>query len=437
MIKKMARKSEFDYNKYMEFNCIITYLNGSIGSKSNVIGNDTTLEEKLKNKPLSSYLRGVVIFFEVYIVDSEVINKFPSLKGITLPNEIIDFYNENRTDQVKVGELKQCVEEYIIWLSNKFPRKNGTFGLGDTTAQNYQAQLRGFLSHNHVMLKFKNYDSVSQTKKVHDRYSVGYDELKAIGDKCIEYAGDFEFKTILKWLRISGLGSKELFILKMIDLRNKNWKKDYVRIDKTRQKTGVKFTTFLYGEVKEDVMKLIEINKNKNDEDFLFGEIDQSRTRVYNNIERKFKRVYKKVIEELFPQYLKAERSIFTLHKYRHLFQTICSSLRVPKFLENRFVAHKQEKLENSYILDKDFLVEFKKIQEEINGIQESSTYEEYRERMLKEMLESMTNKGRRQSVYKKNRDKTPEEIKQLNSQIKMDIFMQTLINTLKSEDII
>ncbi len=408
----MARIKNGKWLKWLEYDTIKTYLNGSIGSKSSEIGSNVTLEQKINDVNLTNYLKGVEVFLKEY---SDKFNE---------PYELVDTFNEIRADKKKVNEYKQHIEAYIVWLNNER-------GLSAKTSQNYQAHLRGFLTWNNINLKFRNYDVTSETAKMYDKFSIGFDELKQIGDKVISYVTDFDLKLLLQWLRISGLGSKELLILKFRDLRYKDYSKTFVRIDKTRKKTGVKFTTFIYGEVKEQVQKYLNLNKDKDDDDYLFGEPNQT----YINMEKRFRRSYNRVITQEFPQYKDTEKSIFTMHKYRHIIQTICVMLRIPKHHENIFVAHKQTQgLERDYVLEKDLLESFKLIQEELFEIRESSKREEIEKEIIENITQALLNRGKRKSIFNKFELASEDDRKDFSNEIRMNFVVEKLIQSAKEE---
>jgi len=438
--------------KWLEFESIRIYLNGSIGSKSDVIGDNLTLEDKVKNVNLGQSLTGISIFLNEY---SEMFN---------YPQEIIAHYNDIRTSSKDIAEFKKHIEDFTIWLKNEKLRMRGRDaapkevrdlvgkipyseiaakfeildawkGVSPGTAINYQAQLRGFLSWNDINLKFKNYDEMSETAKEHDKYDIKYDELFEMGKLVIDYAPDLDLRLLLRWLRNSGLGSKEVLLYQMKDLRHKNWKKSKVRIDKVRKKTGVKYTSFLKGDFKDDIEKYInnEENRAKAEDDWLF-DAGLSRSRAYNNLERRFKRAYERMIDEHYPQLKDAERSIFTMHKYRHLIQTLCESLRIPKYIEDRLVAHKSEKLEKRYLVEKDIGEYYDMIYDAIHGYTESSTREEIKEEIRQEIMDALFNRGAAKSEYKKSKTLTPEQIEKLNSNIKTQIMVEELISVAKNE---
>lgn len=419
---------------WTEFECIKNYLINSIGSKSSQIDSNRSYEEIIKTVNLSNSLLGIEVFFKEFLKDSDVQKRF----GLSFdyPHEILDYYNEIRSDLKKVNNLKQCIEYFIMWLKTKKVKKNGVVGLGKTTATAYQAQLRGFLSWNHVNLKFKNYNEETAISEEYDKFSIGYEELMQFAKTMIEYAPDFELTTICKWLYDSGLGIREILEIRMLDLRHKDFSKEYVRIDHKRVKTGVKFTTFLYGKTKEDVITLMNLpeNKEKAEEDYLFGDKGAKISQTYNNLERKFKRAYMKMISEKFPQYMDADKTLFTFHKFRKLFISACKALRIPQYIEDRFVAHKVKGLDRNYTVENELLDYFKKIQEELHGVRESSTREEIKKEIIANLTDALLNRGRRIAEHKKHSNMNEEEREKLSSKIQFDVLTQELINVAKQE---
>ena len=429
------------WKKLLEYESIKTYLNGSIGSKSKAIGESLTLEEKVKNVRLSQYLLGVDNFikgYSTYMFENE---QFP--RNFNECYEFLDYIEEVRgsDDRSLWNKLLRYLDDYTVWLKE-------VRGLSGKTAINYQAQLRGYLNWNGAGIKLQTKEELSEVSKEQGNYSFdNLEKLLEFGKKVIEYAPDFELKTLLNWMLRSGLGKAEIMYLKMKDLRNKDLDQEFVEISKTRKKTGVTFITFIYGDLKRDIQKLMEYqhkdkkgnntlnNKDKGDKDYLFGE-NPDRLQNDNNFDRRFSRAYKKCVQQEFPQYLKAKRKLFTMHKYRHVFETICDELRVPKSVENFFVGHKQFGTDKSYKKkNKRMQKDFKKIQEFIFGIKESSTREEIKAEIIKDFTEALLNKGKRVNEFKRYENATTQEEKEaFSNQVKMNFFLEKIINIAKSD---
>ena len=292
-----TRQKNGKWLKWLDFTEIRTYLSGSINSKKATIGNNSTLEGKVKSVNLTNYLRGL----EVYLSDyCDFANN---------PNELIEYYEGLRkiNDKEGLGRFKQNIEDFIVWLKNDF-------GKSATTSQNYQAHVRGFLSWNNIELKFRNYNEQSEKAKRKARLSIDYYKEKEIGYKIVGYVKDFNLKLILTWMRISGLGSKELYKLTFEDLRYLDWKKELVRIDQNREKTGIFFTTYIYGDVKRDIMKYLAINEEIKDSEYIMCE---SPEKAYHRYEKMFSTAYKNLEEQEYHE-LAGKKKIFTMHYYRN-----------------------------------------------------------------------------------------------------------------------
>ncbi|GAH13079.1 unnamed protein product, partial [marine sediment metagenome] len=120
--------------------------------------------------------------------------------------ELIHYYQDLRktNDNEGLKDFKQHIEDYIIWLKNKK-------GLSGTTAMNYQAHLRGFLKWNDIIIKFKNYDERSEKAMRKAKYSIDFYKELEMAKKLIGYVKNYNLKMCMKWMLISGLGSKEIF----------------------------------------------------------------------------------------------------------------------------------------------------------------------------------------------------------------------------------
>ena len=255
--------------------------------------------------------------------------------------------------------LQQNVENYIIWLKRDF-------GKSGTTAMNYQAHLRGFLKWNDIIIKFKNYDERSEKAMRKAKFSIDFYKELEMAKKLIGYVKNYNLKMAMKWMLISGLGSKEIFSFTYGDLRYLNYSNGLVRIDASRTKTGIDFTTFLYGEVKELIQKYLEMNKNAEDGDFWMNEEPK---KAYHRFEKMFSNAYRNMVKQEYPELKSAKKKLFTLHSYRNIFITICRDLRVPLHMENKFVGHSDNRLTHAYASAKDLLKNFKMIQDELFGV--------------------------------------------------------------------
>jgi len=288
---------------YLEFNSVKAYLSGSINSKKSKISNEVSFEEKINKVNLTNYLRGLEVFLNEYCTFANN------------PFELIKYYEDMRKVDDKEGltAFKQNIEDYIVWLKNER-------GLSGTTAMNYQAHLRGFLKWNDIIFKFKNYDEKSEKAVVKAKFSIDYYKELEMSKKIIGYVKNYNLKMLMKWLSISGLGSKEILSFKYGDLRYLDFTKDLVRIDAVRLKTGVNFTTYLYGEIKDLVKKYLEMNRDGDDSDNWFNEEPEG---AYHRYEKMFSNAYKNMIEQEYPELKSAKRKVFTLHSYRSLFVTV------------------------------------------------------------------------------------------------------------------
>ncbi len=409
--------------KYLDFIEVRNYLNGSINSKNAKIGNSINLEEKIAKVNLTNYLKGLEVFINEYAISPEFKEDFSY--DIRCPSDIISIYEKSRTNNEEVAKFTQMVESYIVWLKEKANHSG-------TTATNYQAHLRGFLKWNNVAIKFRNYSEKSEKSKERMKLGIGFEELKSMSFKVLSYVSDFELKLLMQWLQISGLGSKEVININwgMIRPLFKNCaNKDFIRIDSDRQKTGADFTTFAYGAVKDLIIKHIENNRDKIDSDKIFG---NDTTNVYMNFQRRFRTAYDNMIDAEFPQY-KSEKALFTLHGYRSVFITICAILRVPKPIENRFVAHEGDNLE-AYWLESDLLKSFKMVQEELFGVTESSKDEEIEKRIIENLTQTLLNKGKRKTIFNKFEEATETERNSFENEVKMGYLVEKLLQTAKDE---
>ena len=223
-----GRKKNGKWKSYLEFQSIRTYLDGAIDSKKSTIGKSSNLEQKIANVSLTNYLRGIEVYLTEYCEFAKT------------PYELLKYYDEIRrsNNTEKLTHFKQNIENYIVWLKNEK-------GLSGATSQNYQAHLRGFLSWNNVVLKFRNYNERSDKAKHKSKFGIDSQIEMEMGKKIIGYVKDYKLKLFLSWMQISGLGSKELYSLKFDDLRYLDWESEMVRVDKNREKSGIFYTNFI------------------------------------------------------------------------------------------------------------------------------------------------------------------------------------------------
>jgi len=406
----MARQRNAKWLGWLNFLSIKNYLNGSIQSKSSKIGSNATLEEKCDSVNLTNYLKGVEVFLKEYT------NEFNE------PSEIIDHYKEIRDNDEALARFKQLVENYIVWLKE-------TKGLSANTSQNYQAHLRGFLKWNNIIFKFRNYNETSERAKERRKLGIDFKALKEMSFKVIGYVNDFDLKLLLRWLQISGLGSREIFKQTFGDLRYKDLDQQFVRIDGDREKTGIDFTTFVYGYVKDDIQKHLKLNKDRADDEFIFGDPKSS----YQNFQRRYKRAYKTMIDEEYPQF-KESKPVFTMHGYRGIFETICRMLRVPKHIEEVFVAHLSDNITRAYVLESELLENFKLVQEELFGVRESDTREQIEREIIQNLTNALMDKGKRKTIFNKCKDATADEIEAISLEYKMNYLIESIIDEAKKE---
>ncbi len=418
VMKKMVkntngRTKNQKWLKYLDFTSIKNYLSGSINSKKSKIANEITFDEKIQKVNLTNYLRGLEVFLDEYCDFAHT------------PFELIHYYQElrktNNTDGLTA--FKQNVEDYIIWLKNEK-------GLSGTTAMNYQAHLRGFLKWNDIILKFKNYDEDSEKAIIKAKYSIDFYKELEMAKKLIGYIKNYNLKMCMKWMLISGLGSKEIFSFKYGDLRHLNYNNGMVRIDSSRIKTGVNFTTFLYAEVKELIQKYLEMNKDAEDSDYWLNEMPE---KAYHRYEKMFSNAYRNMVEQEYPELKSAKKKVFTFHSYRSIFITICRDLRIPLHIENRFVAHSDDRLTGAYASAKDLESNFKMIQEELFGVRSSDTREEIEKEIMDRIIDNILNKGKRQTIFQ-NFDDNPEDLKDEDADMRVGYMVQKIIETVKEE---
>lgn len=418
LMKKMVkntngRTKNQKWLKYLDFTSIKNYLSGSINSKKSKISNECSFEEKIQKVNLTNYLRGLEVFLNEYCSFAKT------------PFELIHYYQNlrktNNTDGLTA--FKQNIEDYIIWLKNEK-------GLSGTTAMNYQAHLRGFLKWNDIILKFKNYDEDSDKAILKAKYSIDYYKELEMAKKIIGYVKNYNLKMCMKWMLISGLGSKEIFSFKYDDLRHLNYDNGMVRIDSSRIKTGVNFTTFIYSEVKELIKKYLERNKDAEDGDFWMNEEPE---KAYHRYEKMFSSAYWNMIHQEYPELKSAKKKVFTFHSYRSIFITICRDLRVPLHIENRFVAHSDDRLTGAYASAKDLESNFKMIQEELFGVRESDTREEIEKEIYDRILSNILNKGKRHTIFQ-SFDDNPEDLKDEDADMHIGYVIQKLFETVKEE---
>jgi len=418
VMKKMVkntngRSKNQKWSSYLYFKSVENYLNGAINSKKSKIANETSYEEKIQKVNLTNYLRGLEVFLEEYCSFAHN------------PYELIHYYQDLRktNDTDGLTAFKQTVENYIIWLKNER-------GLSGTTAMNYQAHLRGFLKWNDIILKFKNYDEDSEKAIRKAKYSIDFYKEVEMGKKIIGYVKNYNLKMCMKWMLISGLGSKEIFSFKYGDLRHLNYDNGMVRIDSSRIKTGVNFTTFIYSEVKELVQKYLEMNKDAEDSDYWMGEEPE---KAYHRYEKMFTSAYWNMIHQEYPEIKNISKKVFTFHSYRSIFITLCRDLRVPLHIENRFVAHSDDRLTGAYASAKDLESNFKMIQEELFGVRSSDTREEIEKEIMDRIIENILNKGKRHTIFN-NFDDNPEDLKDEDADMRVGYVVQKIIETVKEE---
>lgn len=419
VIKKMARKTgngrikNQKWLEYLEFGSVKNYLSGSINSKKSKISNEVSFEDKIQKVNLTNYLRGLEVFLNEYCEFAKT------------PFELLKYYEDLRKVDDKEGltAFKQHVEDYIVWLKNDR-------GLSGTSAMNYQAHLRGFLKWNDIVLKFRNYDEDTRKSMIKAKFSIDFYKEVEMGKKVISYVKNYNLKMAMKWMAISGLGSKEIFSFKYSDLRYLDYSSDLVRIDASRIKTGVNFTTFLYGEVKELIQKHLEMNKDAEDGDYWVNEDPE---RAYHRYEKMFSNAYRNMVEQEYPELKSANQKVFTFHSYRSIFITICRDLRVPGHIENRFVAHSDDRLTNAYASAKDLESNFKMIQEELFGVRSSDTREEIEKEIMDRIIDNILNKGKRQTIFN-NFDDNPEDLDDEDVDMRTGYMVQKIIETVKQE---
>ncbi|MFX1476685.1 MAG: hypothetical protein ACFFCI_01010 [Promethearchaeota archaeon] len=342
------------YYSLVQFISVQNYLDNAMGSKNTKIPKSMTLIEKIKDKSLNNYLRGVELFFEY-------------ASQFKTPEDILLYYDSIAFNREKLALFQKLVDDYIIWLSKE---KN----YSDNTAQTYQAQLRGFLRWNFINIRFRNYESDSEKKKLRETLGIDHSVLIEMANRLRSYlskktSSDSELYLFTNWLHISGLGSLEILRLRFSDIRSKLLSTrikppNFIEISKRREKTNIAFTTFIYGEVKSDLIIFLRHNTDKEDKDHLFGSPQQAYDRLYS----KFRLIVLRMIRDHYPEWLEdhKENSLFTFHTYRHIFITTRQILGIPDNIGQLFVAHKSLDTESKYFTAPKLLHYFKQIQKEL-----------------------------------------------------------------------
>jgi len=336
------------YSHLLQYKSIQNYLDNAIGSKNTKISRNITLLEKIKDKQLHNYLRGIELFFEY-------------AKQFTDPEQILIYY-DGIADRSKVAEFQKLVDTYIVWLSKEK-------GYSDSTASTYQAQFRGFLRWNFINIRFRNYESDSEKKKLRDKLGITHEILVEMANRLRTYISktkQFDLYLFTNWLHISGLGSTELLRLKFSDIRPKFLStrlqdNDFIELSKRRKKTNISFTTFIYGEVKNVLIIYLRHNSDKPETERLFGPTK----RAYNRLYAKFQDNVTNMIKDYYPEWLNDhnKNSLFTFHTYRHNFITARQIIGIPDNIGQLFVAHKSPDPERKYFDPSTLIDYFKKIQ--------------------------------------------------------------------------
>jgi len=388
---------------------INNYLKGSISSKSSKIGNNLTLEQKIADVNLTNYLRGVELFLTEF---SEEFND---------PSDIIDHWKKIRNNDEQIAKFKQNIEDYIIWLSKKY---------SNSTAQNYQAHLRGFLKWNNIQLRFRNYKERSEKSKETSRLGINLEEIKEFSNKVIGFLNNRDIKLFCRILQSSGLGSNEVLSWKFKDLRLQDFSKEAVKITSERKKTGAIYTTFLLGIIKTEMQEHLKINSDKNDEDYIFGNTPDV---VYSNFKRQFSRAYHNCVDQYYLKWNEAKKALFTFHTYRSIFITICRAIRVPKYIEDRFVAHQSSIMDLAYPLTgKNLLENFKLVQNELFGIKTSDSEAKITEKIFDSLKELVLNNGKRESQFRKF-NSVKEANTEPNNQMRIAYFLKIYETQIKN----
>ena len=409
--KKMAIKKNQKWLKYLSYLSINNYLKGSISSKSSKIGNNLTLEQKIKDVNLTNYLRGVELFL------SEFSEEF------TDPSDIIDHWKKIRNNDEQIAKFKQNIEDYIIWLSKKY---------SCSTAQNYQAHLRGFLKWNNIQLRFRNYKERSEKSKETSRLGISLEEIKEFGNRIIGFLNNRDIKLFVRILQSSGLGSNEVLSWKFSDIRLMDFSKEAVKITSERKKTGAIYTTYLLDVIKTEMECHLKINSDKNDDDYIFGDAPEV---AYSNFKRQFSRAYKSCVNQYYPKWSESKKALFTFHTYRTVFITICRALRVPKHIEDRFVAHQSSQMDLAYTLTgKDLLTNFKLVQNEIFGYETYGIDSEKKitEKIFDSLKELVLNNGKRESQFRKF-NSVKEANSEPNNQMRIAYFLKIYETQIKN----
>ena len=139
------------------------------------------------------------------------------------------------------------------------------------------------------------------------------------------------------------------------------------------------------------------------------------------------------MVEQEYPELKKASKKVFTFHSYRSIFVTICRDLRVPLHIENKFVAHSDDKLTHAYVSAKNLKTNFKMIQKELFGVISSDTHEQIEKEIMDRIIDNLLNKGKRETIFT-NFDDNPEDLENEDADMRVGYVVQKIFETMKVE---
>jgi len=397
----------FTMKDLLEFSSIKTYLDGSIGSKKQKIDGNLTLEQKIKTVNLSQVLRGVVVYFE-----------YSKLFGN--PSEIIAYYKENRDNDDKIAIMVKEINDFPNWVVSE--RK-----LSEKTAIYYSSHIRGFLTHNNIRLKFKNFNAKTEKKKTQNRLGITYEELKRFAEKVKEYINDFDLRLLIEFEHRTGLAFREVADLTFGLLRAKDYENnEYVLISDDREKSTIEYTNFISPDLKPYVLDYLKKHSDQPDEARIFSHLHPDPKRAYHLLDQKFNTAYLKCIKNHFPRYLKVKtakgnmKKVFSLHSFRAVFKTACDIVRIIPEHRDMFIAHKSDKMTNYDLKSNALLEDYKIVEKELFGkkTQDNATIDQVFD-ILKELV---SNKGKRMAIHKKY---VEDQTRSLNTEIKAVLMLE------------
>ncbi len=369
---------------------------------------------------ISQYLRGLVIFLKDYF---EPANN---------PYELIKFMENLGNNRQEISSFVATIDNFVAWLKSK--------GYADKTVLKYQAHVRAFAHKNHFNFSFKNFDADSERKIENEKRGVDIGIVKEILWKVPDYTNDYYLKLLISGMQKTGLGSAEIRSLTFGDLRyrfrtDSDSDNKFVKVEKRREKSNIRFLTYFYGDFKRKVIKHLEMHPKEE-----YPDNQSFLVKSYHTFQQSFSNAYRNCIEKEYPEFLIISESgklkkICSLHWYRHVFCSCAEIVGVPASLIDLFVGHKGDSIRNIYheIPDKKKLEFFKKVQEELFGIRESETRETIEREIIERLTENLLNTGKRQTIFDRV-EHNHEDLKNEPNDVKMGYFLTKIIDIAKNE---